>query len=67
MLFFGACVLLYYLKYSYINIVVLLWNKLHKDYKIITNLNMFENKLPDFYMKNSETEYDLPGSISLYF
>ena len=52
-----------YWKYSYINRVVLLWNKLPKDYKRITNLNMFKNKLLDFYMKKLETEYDLPGFI----
>ena len=52
-----------YFKYSYVNKVVLLWNKLPKDYKCVMNLIKFEKKLLDFYMKKLETDYDLPGSI----
>ena len=52
-----------YLKYFYFNRVVLLWNKLPKDYKSITSLNLFKNKLLHLYRRKLETEYVLPGTI----
>ena len=52
-----------YLKYFYSNTVVLLWNKLPKDYKSVTSLNLFKNKLLHLYRQKLENEYVFPSTI----
>jgi hypothetical protein len=49
-----------YLKYSYFIRVVVLWNKLRREFKTINNLYTFKNKLQVYY-KSKLTDYSLPG------
>ena len=49
-----------YLKYPYFNRVVVLWNKLPREFKTINNLYTFKNKL-QFYYLSKLTDYSLPG------
>ena len=49
-----------YLKYSYFIRVVVLWNKLPREFKTINNLYTFKNKLQVYY-KSKLTDYSLPG------
>ena len=56
-----------YLKYFYFNRVFLLWNKLPKDYKSITSLNLFKNKLLHLCRHKLETECSSRHNLSSRF
>ena len=51
-----------YLKYSFCNRVVVLWNKLPRDIKTVNSLHTFKSKLQLHY-KRKLIEYSLPGVL----